>query len=503
MYALLAFLSAIATIFLWRWLNSYRGRFWMIAYIVAAAAGLYTHYFFPAIIIVHNLIVLLWLVRNFSILLNAPFEMRRKRPLRRTLLQWLGMMGILLLLYLPWLPVFWRQAGGRPGIRMPLPQYLLESIRWLSFGETINPTETTVPILAVLLLLFWASWAARRKTIIPALGAIIPVLFMFVIGTTQEAFFKFLLMVIPFYVIWLGAALESPLKVLSPNWLLVIPLLLFIPYLWATVVSLNNLYLNPEYARADYREMARRIAADTDHNAGVILNAPNQWEVFTYYHGDDAPVYPLPKGQPDPAIIHPELAAITAQHNRLYAIYWGADQRDPARVIENWLEANTFKITEEWIGDVRFVIYSVPDEEDKTIRNMTAIPFGEEITLEGYSLNTRQLSPGEILQITLSWRTVAALDQRYKVFLHLLDQQGRLVAQRDSEPAGGLAPTTSWAVDQTILDNQGLIVPADLQPGTYKLVIGLYDIRDPAARLTAEINGAPQDSWTVDSITVK
>jgi hypothetical protein len=269
-----------------------------------------------------------------------------------------------------------------------------------------------------------------------------------------------------------------------------------------SVHSLSNLYQNPAYARADYRGIAQRIAIEGYPDAGIILNAPNQWEVFTYYHRDGAPVYPLPKGQPDPAILEPQLAEIAAKHDRLYAIFWGENQRDPHRVVESWLDAHTFKAAEEWVSDVRFVVYAIPEDAAKPMETAVNISFGDLITLQGYSLQSERLSPGEILQLTLFWHTDAALDQRYKIFLHLLDQDGRLVTQRDSEPGGGLNPTTSWPVAKTIVDNHGLLLPSDLQPGEYTLIIGLYDLTDPAARLPLLDEGDEKSTWTIGSFSV-
>ena len=72
---------------------------------------------------------------------------------------------------------------------------------------------------------------------------------------------------------------------------------------------------------------------------------------------------------------------------------------------------------------------------------------------------------------------------RYKVFLQLLNADGRLAAQRDSEPGGGLSLTTAWPSNRPVLDNHALMLPADLPAGEYTLIAGLYDINDPAARL--------------------
>lgn len=502
MYAILALLAAVSMIFLWRWLNAERSNIWAVAYVFTATAGNYTHYFFPAILVLHNLIVLLWLLRAFGNFAFDPHLLRQKRPLRKTILHWLGMMALIFLLYLPWLPIFLRQAGGRPGVRAPILQFLWASVRWLAFGQTISADALFWPSVAVIGLLLWAWLAARRQVLIPLLGTVVPVLFMFAAGTTLPAFFKFMLAAAPFFVLWLGRSMDNPLPLWRRKYPLLIPLLLFVPLLWGTAVSLDNLYNDPAFTRADYRGMAARIAAEAYPNAGIILNAPNQWEVFTYYHQEGAPVYPLPKGQPDPASLEPQLAQIAADHDRLYALFWGEDQRDPQRVVERWLDANTFKASEEWVGDVRFLVYAVPQQAAKIMDTAVSLPFGPAITLQGYSLQSNQLAPGDIVQLTLFWQTAEALDQRYKIFLHLIDQNGNLVAQHDSEPGGGLSPTTTWPSTETIIDNHGLLLPANLPPGQYTLDMGLYDIANPTARLPIQVDGAVQDNWTIASISI-
>lgn len=503
MYSLLALLSAISTLLLWRWLNSRRGTKWAIAYVVTAAAGLYTHYFFPAILLFQNLIVLYWLYRSFSALAFAPYELHNKRPLRQTVVKWLIMLGVVFLLYLPWLPIFIRQAAGRPAIREPFLTFLWQTTAWYSFGETAGPTSLLLPTACVLLLLAWAWFGRWANVIVPSLGAGVVMLFMYAAGTTQPAFFKFMLAGVPFFILWLAGVWGPESRWEKKQWPLGISLALSIPLLWGTADSLSNLYFNPTYSRADYRSMAERIAREDYANAGIILNAPNQWEVFTYYHRKGAPVYPLPKGQPDPAIVEPQLAEIAARHDRLYAIYWGDEQRDPQRVIESWLEANTFKASEEWIGDVRFVVYAVPSTAAAEERTVANVLFGDMIALHAYTLRPQRAVPGEIIQITLYWQTDQPLSNRYKIFLHLLDQGGNLVAQQDSEPAGGLVPTTSWPVGETIVDNHGLLLPEGLPQGTYDLVIGLYEIDDPAERLQIEPDGGLQDIWSLGSIEVE
>ena len=59
MYALLALLAALSTWALLVWLGG-AGRRWAVAYVLLAAAGLYTHYFFPAVMAAQGVVCLLY-----------------------------------------------------------------------------------------------------------------------------------------------------------------------------------------------------------------------------------------------------------------------------------------------------------------------------------------------------------------------------------------------------------------------------------------------------------
>jgi hypothetical protein len=123
--------------------------------------------------------------------------------------------------------------------------------------------------------------------------------------------------------------------------------------------------------------------------------------------------------------------------------------------------------------------------------------FGDSITLLGYTIEPQVFRPGEIIQAALFWQTAIPLETRYKVFLHLLGPDGTLWSQRDGEPGGGLGLTTTWIPGQTNQDNHGLLVPLDAPPGEYTLLIGLYDIADPAARLPVETPSGTADSLSI------
>ncbi len=496
MYALLALLAALSAWVLLVWLGgARRPLLWMVAYTLLLAAGLYTHYFFPAVIVAQGAVVgVWWLGREREQGRKGEREKGRKgTPLTSYfvsrfsyLVSWIVMAAVAGLLYAPWVPIFLRQIGGRGEPAGPA-EFAAESARWLAVGTTAPPGELAWAVVAFVALVALGALAGWRRSAVFLLPALVPLALMFLVGATDPAFFKFMLAVAPFLAVLGGLAWNDELRITNYEWgMAVVATALTVAVLAGSLASLGHLYYDPAFARADYRGMAARIAAENHPGAGVILVAPNQWEAFTYYHRGGAPVYPLPRGRPDPAVVEPELAAIAAGHDRLYVLYWGDAQRDPERVIERWLDANTFKASEEWVGDVRFAVYAVPGEAPAAMTASGAAFAGldgETVTLREYAVWPEEARPGDVVQARLVWSAGAETARPYKVFLHLLDGAGNVVAQRDGEPAGGSRPTTSWAAGERVTDNHGLLLPPDLPPGTYTVRMGLYDAFDPNARL--------------------
>ncbi|HEX6383072.1 MAG TPA: glycosyltransferase family 39 protein [Anaerolineae bacterium] len=494
MYSLLGFLATLATLLLIRWwqatLAARSTLILVVVYVLCVVAGLYTHYFFPAVLLAHNLIVLVWLIRGARLRSN------------HLVISWVVMMSTTVLLYLPWLPTFLEQSGSDPTGRPPFLDFLAASVRWLAFGATVKPDTIYWSLLAVALLLGGGVLAGYRGAVVGVVTGAVPLLVMFAAGLVRPEFYKFLVVAVPPFCLLLARALALQPKLIP--WFRPLLSLLFLMVLWGSGRSLQNLYANPLYARADYRQIAAHIMAEAHPNAGIILDAPNQWEVFTYYYPKESFVYPLPKGRqrPDPAVISAELSDIAARHDRLYAVFWGEAQRDPERLVERWLDEHAFKATDEWVGDVRFVTYAVPANPADEMETAVNLEFGEHIHLKGYTLLTDEVAAGDILQLTLFWETTTRLDWRYKVFLHLLDENGQVVAQRDSEPGGSLIPTTIWQPGQTIIDNHGILLPATTPPGQYRLIVGLYDFADPSARLPIRTSAGVVSAFPLATIRV-
>lgn len=97
------------------------------------------------------------------------------------------------------------------------------------------------------------------------------------------------------------------------------------------------------------------------------------------------------------------------------------------------------------------------------------------VRLVGYDLSATTLAPEATLDVTLTWQALREMANDYKVFVHLLDASGRLVAGKDAVPANWTRPTTGWAEGEYIVDPYTLELPAGLGLGEYQIEVGMYD----------------------------
>ena len=102
--------------------------------------------------------------------------------------------------------------------------------------------------------------------------------------------------------------------------------------------------------------------------------------------------------------------------------------------------------------------------------------FGDKIRLLGFDTVAEiKLKAGENkIPLTVFWRGETPISENYTVFIHLLDQNGQKVAQRDTEPRYGATHTSNWKPGEILDDDQSVPISADLPPGKYRIKIGLY-----------------------------
>ena len=471
---------------------------WGLALALINTAGLYTQYAYPFIMLAQGAIFLLWLVLNLLRRTSSRHSVLSTQYIP-TLITYIVSNILTILLFLPWLPTALRQVTQWPSTGTPIPAGEALGIigGWFTFGITYEFVPNAInylPIALLLLMIGLLGWLwlkgknAFWSTLVPIIWAGLPVVLFLALGLFRPANLKFLLPAQIGFALLIGTGIGGWWTLAQRGYRLdrITLILTVLQALWLLVYLVNGLqplYSDPHFQRADYRSMVQTITAHPREGDAIILDAPNQEEVFRYYYHGEAPVYPLPAGLGgDDAQTLAAVQKIISEHQRIFVLFWGEAERDPNHVIENTLDSTTYEAGQDiWYGDVRFAQYVTPVTmaDSKPIYKL----FGDSIMLEHAAVSGRTFRRGDVVQIQLEWHTDTLLQKHYKVFVQLLNSGGVLVAQRDSEPAGGSQPTTSWQPDTIIKDQHGLALPNDLTPGNYQIIVGLYDADDPNQRL--------------------
>ncbi|WP_162909257.1 glycosyltransferase family 39 protein [Aggregatilinea lenta] len=521
-----------------------RAFFWLLALGLCNAAGMYTQYSFAFTLAAQVVWLLVWSAAR-----------RLDRTAQRALIAY-GAAGLLsLALFLPWLPTAWDQvtAWPRTGVEMAVSEQARAVLTWITVGNTAGTVGWAILLLPLLLaaLSLIPPRGSRRKDVLwraslPLAWAGIGVAALVASGAYREANLKFLLPAQIALAVSLGGGLWRAWHVVSGPY----PGTLsnqvgegstpyeasrpFPPRVWGKgmgdggrffaptaflrlaalaltgllvtgqIAALDALYTDPAYARDDYRAMAARITAEARPGDAVILDAPNQAEVFSYYYHGAAAVYELPRGLGgDDDATRAEVRAVIAAHDRIWVLFWGEQERDSRRVVQATLDAETFPVRSEWYGDVRLAEYAVlaepPAAPDVTLNAL----FGDRVALDGYALSDDAAQPGDVVGVSLFWRADAPLDVRYKVTVQLLAPDGSLVDQHDAEPGNNQRPTVTWEPGETVIDPHGLAVPPDAPPGDYAIIVGVYDAANPKQRLSVTGDGAAADHLDLAALTVR
>jgi hypothetical protein len=114
-----------------------------------------------------------------------------------------------------------------------------------------------------------------------------------------------------------------------------------------------------------------------------------------------------------------------------------------------------------------------PLPETLDIQHELEADFGGVARLLGYSM-AGDLQPGGEIHLTLFWQALAAMDQDYTVFIHLVGEEGHVWGQGDSPPANGFYLTTEWEEGELIRDQYGIAISPEAPAGEYRLDVGMY-----------------------------
>ncbi len=474
-----------------------RGSIDWLLYIAAATFALYVYYLETFSVIALNLSVLL--------MLGIAWRAQRSRVL---LVKWAVSQLVILILILPWYTQPQLLSGGGYGGTTSGFDWVVLIERFvpmLVFGEVPAFTGVIATIL-VLLLIFGTAFVVqrgRRAKPLPVLhygilffGWLIPIIGLAVVSTRLNVFApRYLLSVSIILVLWCAINVREVLSYLSVQvqmlqvrvqLLLVIWIVLVLVFLTSYSISLVKYYT--DYAKApDWRGLTAYLS-DRVEPADALIQAAAD-EAFTLYCLDASLSSDCDQKIPaNPNQSASEIRSLLTMRSMTARSIWYVAQTFPdwqnQTVALEWLYSNMQLVREarvEGLPAYQFMPWRVGADE---IVSLPLATFPNTAVLDGARWSRE---PDDTLSVWLIWRPLRAKMRQItaetpKVFVHLLDESGSLVAQddhylmehfQDNDPA--LDSEYSRDIYHLPLDADTAAALTTEAPGGYRIAVGFYD----------------------------
>ncbi len=120
----------------------------------------------------------------------------------------------------------------------------------------------------------------------------------------------------------------------------------------------------------------------------------------------------------------------------------------------------------------------IPDNPQYSIKCTLAEKSEGAVSLEGYSLAPGVASAGvkrgDVLRVALYWKAAQKLTHIYASYVHIVSENGDMLAGRDNPATGAPHPTTEWQAGKPVTDTTAIPIPSNLGAGRYRLIVGMY-----------------------------
>jgi len=127
------------------------------------------------------------------------------------------------------------------------------------------------------------------------------------------------------------------------------------------------------------------------------------------------------------------------------------------------------------------------------------VNFDDQLALIGYDVD----KDGDRLAITLYWQAQERMLEDYTTFVHVLDEEGQLLAQDDDQPMSGDYPTSIWDEGEIVADRKEMDLPEGISDERISVVTGVYLLetleRLPVQNTSGQLQ--PRDQWLLKPFT--
>jgi hypothetical protein len=128
---------------------------------------------------------------------------------------------------------------------------------------------------------------------------------------------------------------------------------------------------------------------------------------------------------------------------------------------------------------------------------------GDEFRLLGYDVSAASLTAGESLALTLYWQPLRAIEKDYAVFVHLDHPQTlRTIAETKRAHPGNIS-TVDLPLSLYIRDAHVLTTTTTIEPGVYRLRVGMVDTRLNQSLPVTQPDGTQRGAVDLQTVRVR
>jgi hypothetical protein len=540
---------------------------WLAIYIVAAATGLYTLYYFAMLLIALNVLAFVYLAASW----------RQGRPnVPQHIGLWILAQGLIFVLWLPWLPTFWRQMTlpPVPAWRTPwtgvdnFAAALVESLAAFNVGQS-PPWPLQGLWAGVALAIVAVSFGYTKKippgqtsladsspTALPAFWTpvayvLLPTFTILAVSLWLTPIYhvRYLFTYSAGFILVTAAALVTLFRL--RRWLGITALLLVMTF---SIAAIDQLWTNPLYRADDHRSAVAELARRWRPGDLILVNAGWVYPALTIYwptelsdsngalpppiarlarlgappsssEGTLADVVIVRTGSVDglPSLgwgraeadffplsaeaTETALADLAARYQRLWHYRLYDTVSDPEGRIRAWLESHTKPVDGyNYPGHdfLRVELYETGAPVDSGLpTHADSVEFGDALRLDAHSA-PESIQAGRFLYTNLNWTALPSLPQITSTLAMSLRLYGGDGAMVAQADASPLPPTSAWLPGQSYGQALSLPIPMSLSPGVYQLQLLVYQQTDLVPLPIAESPRAVDGQrWILQEITVQ
>ncbi|WP_119065912.1 glycosyltransferase family 39 protein [Aggregatilinea lenta] len=453
-YALMATLAVLSSLFYVRWVRR-STRASRVGWVLTSLALIYTHYLGAFVLIAQGLHLLICV-----------------RP-RAKLAQGVFLLGAVGLGFLPWLPVVIRQND----VRWDNPLYYQNSVpnsietyravRQVLFGSHYG-------LMAGLMLLGLVTLVSARRgawprvslrpvwsTLYPALWiALMTGLTVYINSRSQFLTERNFLLIVPAIALLIAHGLTNLERTARL-------------FLVTVIVAVGLTTVDARRHYPDWRAVVHNVTQYHLDDEPVLMDIwvgdfPARYYVDRQM-GVDTPRVSLREWRDTyKTLFLPTLLDYLNHQDAFWLIYWGDAPLDEyGSLIQQAGFERTAALPVDHLGTP---LYSF--RYDK-IPSSEIAAFGDLFALHRADVPLTA-APGDAVDVALWWSAAQTPPLDYSVSVFLMDTNGASVAQHDSSPLDGHAPTSGWQPGNVYYDAHTLTVPAGLPPGDYQVGVRVY-----------------------------